>query len=86
MFVPAQYGLRALNGSSSILLLDVSVQATIVDFCAKTCIQQRFRNAGAQTTEAVYVFPLDDSAAVCAFEAEIDGFVEKNNNKINISR
>jgi hypothetical protein len=77
MFVPAQYGLRALNCSSSIFLLDVSVQATIVDFCAKTCIQQRFRNDGLQTTEAVYVFPLDDSAAVCAFEAEIDGFVKR---------
>ena len=34
---------------------------------------QRFVNRESQPIEAVYVFPLDEGAAVCGFEAMIDG-------------
>ena len=35
----------------------------------------RYRNAESTPIEAVYLFPLDEGAAVCGFEAIIDGAV-----------
>jgi hypothetical protein len=55
----------------------VSVDAHIVDFCVRTAITQDFVNTESFPIEAVYVFPLDERAAVCGFEAEIDGVVTK---------
>ena len=51
----------------------VSVEATIRGFCSRVTVSQRFRNAEDRPIEAVYVFPLDEGAAVCGFEALIDG-------------
>ncbi len=34
---------------------------------------QRYENAGTHPIEAKYVFPLDEMAAVCGFEAFING-------------
>ena len=56
-------------------LRGVTVDAHVVDFCVRTAISQHFYNSEAFPIEAVYVFPIDESAAVCGFEAEIDGFV-----------
>jgi Ca-activated chloride channel family protein len=50
----------------------VSVEATIKDFCSRVTLTQRYRNQEAKPVEAVYVFPLEDGAAVCGFEALID--------------
>jgi len=50
----------------------VSVDATIRDFCTRVTVTQRYRNREADPVEAVYVFPLDEAAAVCGFEALID--------------
>ncbi len=50
----------------------VSVEATIKDFCSRVTITQRYRNQESKPVEAVYVFPLDEGAAVCGFEALID--------------
>ncbi|HSD29456.1 MAG TPA: VIT and VWA domain-containing protein, partial [Vicinamibacteria bacterium] len=54
-------------------LLGVTVEATLRDYAAKTTLTQRYANTENQPIEAVYVFPLDEAAAVCGFEAEIDG-------------
>jgi Ca-activated chloride channel family protein len=54
-------------------LLGVTVEATLRDYAAKTTLTQRYANAEKQPIEAIYVFPLDEAAAVCGFEAEIDG-------------
>ena len=53
----------------------VSVDVHVVDFCARTAITQLFRNRQSHAIEATYVFPIDERAAVCGFEAEIDGSV-----------
>jgi Ca-activated chloride channel family protein len=47
----------------------VSIEATVTSASARVMIAQRYRNREAQPIEAVYVFPLDEGAAVCGFEA-----------------
>ena len=66
-------GLVSAKGNAPIPLEGVSVEATIRDFCSRVTVSQRFRNTEAQPIEAVYVFPLDEGAAVCGFEALIGG-------------
>ena len=51
----------------------VSIDAEISTFCARVTVTERFVNREATPIEAVYVFPLDEGAAVCGFEAIIDG-------------
>lgn len=66
-------GLHA--GGSAVPLLGVSVEAELKGFAARVTLSQRYRNDGETPLEATYVFPLDESAAVCGFEALVDGRV-----------
>src|SRR6058998_3787859 len=60
-----------LAGRAPVPLQGVSVEAWIKDFCARVVITQRYRNTESGPIEAVYVFPLEEGAAVCGFEALI---------------
>ena len=42
-------------------------------FCIKVTIIQTYKNVEKDTIEAQYKFPIHEAAAVCEFEAEIDG-------------
>jgi hypothetical protein len=65
-------GLVAKDGQA-VPLLGVRAEAEIKDYAARVVLLQRYRNDEKQPIEAVYKFPLDEAAAVCAFEATIDG-------------
>lgn len=65
----AQVGLVA--GGTAIPLRSVKVQAKILDMVAEVVLYQEYVNAQANEIEAKYVFPLDEKAAVCGFEAFI---------------
>ena len=54
-------------------LTGVTVEGEIHTFYAKVVLSQRYVNRESKPIEAVYVFPLDEGAAVCGFEAVIDG-------------
>jgi len=54
-------------------LQGVSIEARVREFCSQVVVSQRYRNLEVQPIEAVYVFPLDEGAAVCGFEAVVDG-------------
>ena len=54
-------------------LAGVSIDAGISTLCARVTVTQRFVNREDNPIEAVYVFPLDEGAALCGFEAIIDG-------------
>jgi Ca-activated chloride channel homolog len=54
-------------------LAGVSIDAEISSFCARVAVTQCYVNRESEPIEAVYVFPLDEGAAVCGFEAIIDG-------------
>ena len=59
-------------------LKGVSVEASIKDFCSRVTLTQRYCNEESNPVEAVYVFPVDETAAVCGFEALIDDARRKN--------
>ncbi|XP_065198502.1 protein mono-ADP-ribosyltransferase PARP4-like isoform X2 [Sycon ciliatum] len=63
-------GLRA--GGVSVPLRSVHVRAKLLDLAAEVVVMQEYYNEGDKPIEAKYVFPLDDSAAVCGFEAFIN--------------
>lgn len=54
-------------------LKDVRVEALIADFVVSVTIHQTFINVEEQPIEAVYMFPLEEKAAVTNFVACIDG-------------
>src|SRR5512134_3319915 len=65
-------GLLSREGAP-VPLLGVVARAEIRDYACRVVLSQRFRNDEDRPIEAVYKFPLDEGAAVCAFEIEIDG-------------
>ncbi|NXC42205.1 PARP4 polymerase, partial [Penelope pileata] len=49
------------------------IKARIIDFVAQVVLFQTYTNQSSSPIEAKYVFPLDDKAAVCGFEAFVNG-------------
>lgn len=58
---------------AAVPLTGVSIDAEIHSFYAKVVVAQRYVNRETNPIEAVYVFPLDEGAAICGFEAVVDG-------------
>jgi Ca-activated chloride channel family protein len=71
-FVSERIGLISKD-AAPVALAGVAIAADIRGVCAKVTVAQRYVNREAQPIEAVYVFPLDERAAVCGFEAVING-------------
>ncbi|XP_028417262.1 protein mono-ADP-ribosyltransferase PARP4-like isoform X3 [Dendronephthya gigantea] len=65
-------GLRS-DGDTLVPLKSVHIRAKLLDLCAKVVVMQVYENSNDKPIEAKYVFPLDDMAAVCGFEAFING-------------
>jgi Ca-activated chloride channel family protein len=70
--IPTRAGLFTTS-DVPVPLIGVSVVADVVNLCSRVTITQRFVNRESQPIEAVYLFPLDEGAAVCGFEVFIDG-------------
>jgi hypothetical protein len=66
-------GLVVRGRGQSIPLQQVHVDAHVVDLSARVTVRQSYRNREAVPLEVVHVFPLDEGAAVCGFEAAVDG-------------
>lgn len=62
-----------LTKGAAVPLEGVSISAEVRDCLASVVVSQRYANREAQPVEAVYVFPLDERAAVCGFEAVVGG-------------
>ncbi|VDH98080.1 poly [ADP-ribose] polymerase [Mytilus galloprovincialis] len=65
-------GLVSTSGESCVLK-SVHIRAQLMDLASKVVVLQEYHNNSTSTLEAKYVFPLDDMAAVCGFEAFING-------------
>ncbi|XP_052047314.1 protein mono-ADP-ribosyltransferase PARP4 isoform X2 [Apodemus sylvaticus] len=59
--------------ANSIPLDSVHIKGRIIDFVAQVIVFQTYTNQSLVPIEAKYIFPLDDKAAVCGFEAFING-------------
>ena len=66
-------GLFTATGEAPVPLIGVQVDAEINGLCARVTVAHRYANRERVPIEAIYVFPLDENAAVCGFEAVIDG-------------
>ena len=69
----AHSGLFSRDTRQIIPLDHVRVEAHVVDAAARVTVRQSYRNLEDVPLEVVYTFPLDEGAAVCAFEAIVDG-------------
>ncbi|XP_030058252.1 protein mono-ADP-ribosyltransferase PARP4 [Microcaecilia unicolor] len=65
-------GLLDTSGNS-IPLKDIHIKGRIMDLIAQVVVFQTYTNLSSIPIEAKYVFPLDGTAAVCGFEAFING-------------
>ncbi|NXJ11809.1 PARP4 polymerase, partial [Odontophorus gujanensis] len=65
-------GLQDRQGNP-VPLKSVHIKARIIDFVAQVVMFQTYTNQNSSPIEAKYVFPLDDKAAVCGFEAFVNG-------------
>ncbi|XP_075418990.1 protein mono-ADP-ribosyltransferase PARP4 isoform X2 [Tenrec ecaudatus] len=54
-------------------LEDVHIKGKLIDVVAQVIVFQTYTNQSHVPIEAKYIFPLDDKAAVCGFEAFING-------------
>nr|XP_056714863.1 protein mono-ADP-ribosyltransferase PARP4 [Euleptes europaea] len=61
------------RSGNPIPLKDVQIKGRLIDFVAQVVVFQTYENTSDSPIEAKYVFPLDDTAAVCGFEAFIKG-------------
>ena len=61
------------SGPDLVPLTTVRVRARLADLAARVEVTQEYENREAVPIEAVYVFPLDEQSAVCAFAVVIDG-------------
>ncbi|XP_054433436.1 protein mono-ADP-ribosyltransferase PARP4 isoform X2 [Pteronotus mesoamericanus] len=71
-FSSIKTGLQDSCGNS-VPLEDLHVKGKIIDFVAQVTVFQMYTNQNKVPIEAKYIFPLDDKAAVCGFEAFING-------------
>jgi hypothetical protein len=55
------------------IILYINILYISFFFLIKVTISQTYKNVEKDTIEAQYKFPINESAAVCGFEAEIDG-------------
>jgi Ca-activated chloride channel homolog len=69
MNVELSRGLLTRNGS--IPLEGVRIEVSLVGTGAEVSVTQRYTNRESVPVEAVYVFPLEESAAVCGFSAKV---------------
>ncbi|XP_034614697.1 protein mono-ADP-ribosyltransferase PARP4 isoform X2 [Trachemys scripta elegans] len=65
-------GLQDTSGNP-VPLEDIHIKGRIIDFIAQIVVFQTYTNQNNSSIEAKYVFPLDGTAAVCGFEAFING-------------
>lgn len=67
-------GLFVDNAPTALVPLEhVDVRARILGAHARVVCTQRYRNHDTRPVEAVYVFPVDEAAAVCGFAATVNG-------------
>eukprot|EP00105_Crassostrea_gigas_P013451 XP_011429775.2 PREDICTED: poly [ADP-ribose] polymerase 4-like [Crassostrea gigas] len=61
------------NDNTPVTLLEAHIRAKLIDLAGEVVVLQEYHNNSDQALEAKYVFPLDEMAAVCGFEAFING-------------
>lgn len=66
-------GLYVKDKVKAVALQGVCIEVDVRDIASKTTITQVYKNTEDVAIEAVYCFPVEESAAVCGFEIETEG-------------
>ena len=64
-------------------LKNVQISTQIVDFVSEIKVTQTYLNVESNPIEAVYMFPVEEEAAVISFEAQVDN--RKISNQVKFS-
>ena len=67
------FGLINKKDGKGIPLESIKVQVHVTGFTAHVVATLQYNNKEENPIEAIYIFPLDEQAAVCGFQATIDG-------------
>lgn len=68
-----RFGLVRKQNGSRVPLEGIKIQVDVQGFTAHVFATMKYTNKDDNPIEAIYIFPLDEQAAVCAFQATIDG-------------
>lgn len=71
--VNAEITCGLLTKHQPVPLVGVKVAVRLLGAAVEVTVVQRYRNVESTPVEAVYVFPLEESAAVCGFSAVVSG-------------
>lgn len=66
-------GLIDKSNGAKIPLESIKVQVNVTGFTAHVAATLNYSNKEVNPIEAIYIFPVDEQAAVCGFQATIDG-------------
>ena len=68
-----RFGLVQKQNGSQIPLESINIHVDVQGFTAHVVASMKYSNKEENPIEAIYIFPLDEQAAVCGFQATIDG-------------
>lgn len=68
-----RFGLVQKENGSRIPLESINIHVDVQGFTAHVVAAMKYTNKEENPIEAIYIFPLDEQAAVCGFQATIDG-------------
>ncbi|KAL9954847.1 hypothetical protein ACROYT_G042429 [Oculina patagonica] len=68
-----RFGLVQKQNGSRVPLESINIQVDVQGFTAHVLATMKYTNKDENPIEAIYIFPLDEQAAVCGFQATIDG-------------
>ena len=72
MFYLIGLGISSKDNAMPAPLQGVAIDAKIVDFISEITVTQSYVNVESNPIEVIYMFPIEEEAAVTSFEAEID--------------
>lgn len=68
-----RFGLVQKQNGSRVPLESIKIQVDVQGFTAHVLATMKYTNKDENPIEVIYIFPLDEQAAVCGFQATIDG-------------
>ena len=68
-----RFGLVQKQNGSKVPLESIKIEVDVQGFTAHVLATMKYTNKDENPIEAIYIFPLDEQAAVCGFQAIIDG-------------
>ena len=68
-----RFGLVQKENGSRVPLESIKIKVDVQGFTAHVLATMKYSNKESNPIEAIFIFPLDEQAAVCGFQATIDG-------------